>query len=230
MDRSTPGSAGRRRVRTCRRRGGPLRRSSAIQIVAPDRAAFRPRAVYSPYGGFQRGLQRARQSTRVRHRDICGSRPKRDRHLASQAFHTTRLLQLAVPTSARFVAPLLSCPDSGRGEFFVRRSPSRLTAHSHHEGYYACKILILIGTILRAVSVVRPIGSVKFACSTAVRPIEYSGRFPVSRMGTPRSTAYCLYRGPPAEATSGLTNISSRPYMAVGLSPDRRLKSCTMCI
>ena len=45
-----------------------------------------------------------------------------------QTFNAARPLQLVVPTSTRFAAPLLTGPDSGRNEFYARRSTSRLAA------------------------------------------------------------------------------------------------------
>jgi len=57
-------------------------------------------------------------------------------------------------------------------------------------------------------------------------------RLPITATGTgPTSPgSHVPYPGRAAETTSGCTNMSSRLPMAVGLSPDNRLKSCTMCI
>lgn len=58
-------------------------------------------------------------------------------HPAAQVFNATRLLQSAVPTSAKFVAPLHVRPDSNGGEFLARRSLPSLTAHICHNIHYA---------------------------------------------------------------------------------------------
>ncbi len=84
-----------------------------------------PKAVYSPYRGFRRRLQRACQSTRVLHRDTCCSLPKRGSHLSLQAFNAARLLQLVVPTSTRFAAPLLAQLDLSRGKSKLLPGPPR---------------------------------------------------------------------------------------------------------
>lgn len=88
-----------------------------------SRCKLRPRAVYSPYRGFRRRLQRACQSTRVFHHGTCGSLPNRDSHLCLQAFNAARLLQLVVPTSTRFAAPLLAQLDLSRERSFLPLGP-----------------------------------------------------------------------------------------------------------
>jgi hypothetical protein len=88
----------------------------------------------SPYRDVRRRLQAARQSTRVLHPDTCGSLPIRDSHPCSQALNAVRLLQLVVPTSTRFTAPLLAQPDLSREKSLASRSSARLTAHTSHNG------------------------------------------------------------------------------------------------
>jgi len=55
--------------------------------------------------------------------------------LSFQAFHAARLLQLVVPTSTRFAAPLLTRPDPSREKSLASRSSSRLTAHTSHNSH-----------------------------------------------------------------------------------------------
>lgn len=74
--------------------------------------------------------------SRVLHLGTCGSLPIGDLHLCLQAFNAARLLQLVVPTSTRFAAPLLTQPDLSREKSFASRSSSRLTAHTSHKVYY----------------------------------------------------------------------------------------------
>ena len=128
----TPGSADRTRFGTRVRRSGLFRRSrpfeKTVQITLLD-----PLIVVSL--SIQRRptlLQRVRQSTHVFHLGTCGSLPIIDSHLCLQAFNAARLLQLVVPTSTRFAAPLLTQPDLSREKSLASRSSSRLTAHCSH--------------------------------------------------------------------------------------------------
>ena len=58
-----------------------------------------------------------------------------------QTFNAVRLLQLVVPTSTRFTAPLLTRSDSRREKSLASRSSLRLTAHMHDKGrYHSCPI------------------------------------------------------------------------------------------
>jgi hypothetical protein len=45
-------------------------------------------------------------------------------------------LQLVVPTSTRFTAPLLAQPDLSREKSLASRSSLRFTAHTSHNAYY----------------------------------------------------------------------------------------------
>ena len=61
------------------------------------------------------------------------------RHLCSQTFNAARLLQLVVPTSTRFTAPLLAQPDLSREKSLASRSSSRLTAHNVRNKFYVIR-------------------------------------------------------------------------------------------
>src|ERR1700692_161182 len=107
-----------------------------IRRDSPDHAA---RSTHRGLFSVQRRptlTSTARQSTRVLHLDTCGSLPIRDSHLCLQAFNAVRLLQLVVPTSTRFTAPLLAQPDLSREKSLASRSSLRFTAHvAHHIDY-----------------------------------------------------------------------------------------------
>ena len=135
-----------------------------------SRCKLRPRAVYSPYRGFRRRLQRACQSTRVFHHGTCGSLPNRDSHLCLQAFNAARLLQLVVPTSTRFAAPLLAQLDLSRERSFLPLGPPSASRRTLRIMYVMLTILFnLLRKVRRRVQPLRRIGLVRLS-ALATRP------------------------------------------------------------
>jgi hypothetical protein len=107
-----------------------LRCSSAFEIDAPDliaSSADRQRVVIRTETSDIDFNVRATEHACFTLASVLAS--QQELALLLDAFNAVRLLQLVVPTSTRFTAPLLAQPDSSREKSLASRSSSRLTAH-----------------------------------------------------------------------------------------------------